>query len=302
MKELEERLCNGAYSDAELVTHLQDQNATLREHLLECHKKFNSLQVSMKALASMSAVALGIERVESVKEVGRTHYHVCQSTNSAYETEFASDALCARCKKTLADDHEDAVNPAASPDSSQDHCHLKSPELGDSSMQELSNNINNSNHREADESGDHYDGKDYRPTPTSSAEALGTAWADLAARPPEEVQPVQDFSLDYFSAIDCDEKFEHDELLAVKMPNCPTPLCLDLVFTEDLGPLRYKNILETSPAIGRRPFKLKKTNSPFSDHIDALEQCIAWNYSRWSTSPLRDEQYVPGVLQVDMDN
>lgn len=82
MKELEDRLQNGSYSDVEWVTHLQDQNSTLREQLLECHKKFTSLQVSMKALANASALALGIESLDGVNEVCTNDHSVLQSTNT----------------------------------------------------------------------------------------------------------------------------------------------------------------------------------------------------------------------------
>lgn len=69
MKELEERIKSGSCTDAEWMTRLQDQNAALREQLLDCHKKVTSLQVSMQALANASAVALVMERVDSVNEV-----------------------------------------------------------------------------------------------------------------------------------------------------------------------------------------------------------------------------------------
>jgi hypothetical protein len=80
LKELEERLHDGISSDAEWKIYLQDQNAALREQLLECHKKFVSLQVSMKALVDASALALGIESLHDVKEVRLEKQDALQST------------------------------------------------------------------------------------------------------------------------------------------------------------------------------------------------------------------------------
>jgi hypothetical protein len=69
MRDLEERSQTGPCSDAERVKQLQDQNVELREHLLECHQKFNSLQVSLNALARSSALVLGISNIDHVDEV-----------------------------------------------------------------------------------------------------------------------------------------------------------------------------------------------------------------------------------------
>lgn len=76
IKELEERLQarggggrTGGGSENEWVTHLQDRNAALRDQLLQCHKKFTSLQVSMKALADATALALDIEGIDEVGEI-----------------------------------------------------------------------------------------------------------------------------------------------------------------------------------------------------------------------------------------
>jgi hypothetical protein len=66
IKELEERLGQEPMSEAARTKQLQDTNATLRKQLLDCHKKFCSLQISMKTLAATTAVALGLDPLEDV--------------------------------------------------------------------------------------------------------------------------------------------------------------------------------------------------------------------------------------------
>jgi hypothetical protein len=97
-----------------------------------------------------------------------------------------------------------------------------------------------------------------------------------------------------FSPLDSTEQFENggQNHLSAKDRFCPEPLSMNLVMSEDLGPLRYRNILETLPPRACQSSKFKKTNSLFSDHIDALEHCVGWSCSRWSTSPIPDDRYV----------
>ncbi|PPJ61062.1 hypothetical protein CBER1_07395 [Cercospora berteroae] len=58
IQELEERL-----EKASTPAELQDQNAKLRQQLLEIHKKAVSIQISLKAVADSAAQALGMENV-----------------------------------------------------------------------------------------------------------------------------------------------------------------------------------------------------------------------------------------------
>ena len=63
IQELEERLEKTSGPDVAWAMQLQDQNAQLREHLLQVYKKATSLQISMKALADAATQALGIDIV-----------------------------------------------------------------------------------------------------------------------------------------------------------------------------------------------------------------------------------------------
>ena len=69
IKELEERLDTDPISDATLTAQLRDRNATLRNQLLDCHKKITSLQISMYALVDSTALALGFDSSEDVSRV-----------------------------------------------------------------------------------------------------------------------------------------------------------------------------------------------------------------------------------------
>jgi hypothetical protein len=66
IKELEERLDQEPISDAARTAQLQDMNAILRKQLLDCHKKVCSLQISMKTLATATALALGLDAPDDV--------------------------------------------------------------------------------------------------------------------------------------------------------------------------------------------------------------------------------------------
>ena len=60
IKELEDRLESRPLSEAGRVAELEDRNMFLRDQLLDCHKKLESLQVTLKALAESTANALGM--------------------------------------------------------------------------------------------------------------------------------------------------------------------------------------------------------------------------------------------------
>ena len=61
IKELEEKLDSRPLSENSRVLELEKQNAFLRERLLNCHKKLESLQVTLRALSDATANAVGIE-------------------------------------------------------------------------------------------------------------------------------------------------------------------------------------------------------------------------------------------------
>jgi myosin heavy subunit len=60
IKELEERLDGNPFESAR-IKQLEDQNQRLRGQLLSCHKKLESLSLSMKALADAAATSIGLE-------------------------------------------------------------------------------------------------------------------------------------------------------------------------------------------------------------------------------------------------
>ena len=66
VQELEERLQDLTRPDAARMAQLQDQNAALRNQLLECHKKLTSFQISVQELERTVAEALGIASNDQV--------------------------------------------------------------------------------------------------------------------------------------------------------------------------------------------------------------------------------------------
>jgi hypothetical protein len=61
IKELEERLSGHSQGESARIKEIEEQNRQLRDQLLSCHKKLESLSLSMKALADCAAKSLGIE-------------------------------------------------------------------------------------------------------------------------------------------------------------------------------------------------------------------------------------------------
>ena len=61
IKELEERLSGHPQGESARIKEIEEQNQQLRDQLLSCHKKLESLSLSMKALADCAAKSLGIE-------------------------------------------------------------------------------------------------------------------------------------------------------------------------------------------------------------------------------------------------
>lgn len=141
----------------------------------------------------------------------------------------------------------------------------------------------------------HYltDGQEARLPQESASKPPDNANTDFAEPADNDEAPT--LNLDYLSTLEGTDKFDisdNNHMLIASSGYCPEPLSLDLIFPEDLGPQQYKNILETSPSVGCKSFDVKNTNSSFSDHIDALERCVLWNYSRWNTAQMLDERYV----------
>ncbi len=58
IKELEQRLETRPVSETERIAELEDRNAFLASRLFYCHKKLESLQVTIKALSDSTAEAL----------------------------------------------------------------------------------------------------------------------------------------------------------------------------------------------------------------------------------------------------
>ena len=61
IRELEERLDSRPLSEKSRVHDLEQQNGFLRDQLLICHKKLESLQVTLCAISDSTASAIGME-------------------------------------------------------------------------------------------------------------------------------------------------------------------------------------------------------------------------------------------------
>jgi DNA-binding Lrp family transcriptional regulator len=68
IKELEERLDSRPLSENSRVRELEQQNVVLRDHLLTCHKKLESLQVTLRAISDSTANAVGMEVSQFVSD------------------------------------------------------------------------------------------------------------------------------------------------------------------------------------------------------------------------------------------
>lgn len=216
------------------------------------------------------------------------------STDIVRKTESVSgNTLCARCKRALAEQGGAVPDPATSTYSNQGNSH-STPGLTNVHGRELSSNPSDSNDDDAN-TGDFEAGDREQQIPQGSApEDLNRLQAEFEQQR-DSTQSASGVDFDYFATIDSSDKFDmldDHQQLTIKSTYCPGPISMDLIFSEDLGPLIYKNILKTAPSITCRSIKLRRTNSVFSDHIDALEHWVGWSYSRWGISPILDDQYV----------
>lgn len=72
IKELEERL--DGHPESAKIKELENQNQQLRDQLLSCHKKLESLSLSMKALADAAATSIGLETSNGTSKVPPSHH------------------------------------------------------------------------------------------------------------------------------------------------------------------------------------------------------------------------------------
>lgn len=79
IKELEERLESRPLSENSRVQELEEQNVALRDHLLTCHKKLESLQVTLRAISDSTANAVGME-VSQVVPNDRRDQNICANS------------------------------------------------------------------------------------------------------------------------------------------------------------------------------------------------------------------------------
>lgn len=207
----------------------------------------------------------------------------CQLTNTFCKIESTSQRLCTRCKQ--AEIGEDEGCPAQGPPTPSDHAtHLveaPSSNNGDGHDGELGNQDCQAFEQEP------------QTLPTSATEASNRPWTDSFDR--STLHPELNLSQDYIQPVDCPEQSQLlDENLhtALKDRYSPGSLSLGLFLSEDLGPLKYKNILMAAPSVISPSVSLRRTNSHFSDHIDALEQCVCLGWSRWRPFAAREQQYV----------
>lgn len=61
IKELEERLQWATRSESDLNANLEETNKQLRLQLLDCHKRLESLRVTLKAITDSVAASVGME-------------------------------------------------------------------------------------------------------------------------------------------------------------------------------------------------------------------------------------------------
>ncbi|KAJ8060764.1 hypothetical protein OCU04_011068 [Sclerotinia nivalis] len=75
IKDLEKKLEWASKPESDQNAKLEETNKTLRSQLLECHKKLESFQVTLKALADSVAYALGIEQKPTSELEPTLHGH-----------------------------------------------------------------------------------------------------------------------------------------------------------------------------------------------------------------------------------
>ncbi|PIA94602.1 hypothetical protein CB0940_08981 [Cercospora beticola] len=253
IQELEERL-----EKTSTPAELQDQNAKLRQQLMEIHKKAVSIQISLKAVADSAAQALGMENVPLDSFVTAIDSRERSVSGKAASATPGSTIELARASDRM---NVPTSNPEAYVPEGYGHEHAASSQtIRDggagihSALQEQRWHNFNPNYSSSNfgAPGPVFQYTDNLPMGKSHSTANGFVQQAMSLMPLQSSQ---------------------------------------------LGPERYQDLVERSMAHGNMSL-VKRTNSIFSDHIDTYEPCLAHHSTFAAKRHLGDEKLASAISCV----
>lgn len=296
MKDLEERLQGGSLPDKEWITQLQDRNASLRDQLLECHKKFTSLQVSIKSITDATALVLGIESIDSHGS-DQVRILSIDVTRLIIHSQNGNKILCPRCKRSRSIECEAAVHaiPSLESDIGQSDTFTSGDDDGGLNEEQtaLWTGIDADLVTDINIVGG-YDGQ-YEPVVPGGNDSSHHLFATQAPIP--EFQPI-DRRFMPNSHFTIGGGLQNDDALMPTTASDGNGVRLSSLgyhLPQSLGPDTYAAIKNMAPFMDRLS-GLRRTNSALSDHIDALEYCLSVKSSHLGFRATKDERFVPNCF------
>jgi hypothetical protein len=304
MKELEERLGKEPVSDAARTAELQDTNAALRKQLLDCHKKVRSLQISMKTLATATALALGIDGSDDVDVCTRLSLQRLFSNLLSTQTSN-STRLCSRCQRSV--DNEDHPPSPDESDSSQTSrpvlgqleeessnqtdSHLQTPQMPDNDCT-MDNSINPMHNQSLPEHEMQVESvaiiENRRPFPRHHQGPLQPPTINLDRL---EFGPA----LERFDSLSSHRGGLSTDNAGTNALGSLLQFPMSLTVT-DMGFEQYGQIMDRSPYINlSSQMPLRRTNSIFSDHISAIEYFLQQRWLKQCPTTFNQDQFIESI-------
>ena len=257
IKELEEQLGTESTPDAIQTAQLRDRNAALRNQLLDCHKKITSLQISMNMLAESTALALGLEPSGDAIRVSASEQHLSDKLSRQPQ-----QRRCSRCSST--NDAEDR--------------HISSDE-GYSS--------HTSRHD--------YDLIEEEPYGHAETDLDGMHMSDNEPVLVPEVPPVLDFcGLSDDFALPLGENRQmlghYGNIEFIPAPQIRSFSCSDMGMGQYADLVSRSQLLDSHSRTG-----LRRTNSLFSDHLDAVEYFLHQKRLKRGLGNSKEAQFMASV-------
>ncbi|KIW34799.1 uncharacterized protein PV07_01554 [Cladophialophora immunda] len=265
IKELEDRLESRPSSETERIAELEDRNTFLANRLFECHKKLESLQVTIKALSEATAEAL--------------------------------DMVINKDKKKDSDANKEVEDEVARPTSvPSSTSHVSSPSLRDVAVSAPRSDSTSKGGIVVPDST--YDATHQRPEILATV----TNWSDMDTGYDEipddfkdALQAAISHDPDIFASLDLLDSSGSNNGATFIDTNNPLVwenMIADPIFQQRLsftfpqmGPSTYSAAENHGPVLVRGPHgQLHRTTSPWSDHITTLEYFLR---QKWKSLGLR---------------
>ncbi|KAM0130282.1 hypothetical protein ACHAP3_007421 [Botrytis cinerea] len=260
IKDLEKKLEWASKPESDQNAKLEETNSVLRGQLLDCHKKLESFQVTLKALADSVAYSLGIEKTPV--DIDPTTHNNDDSDDAEAEGPPAQD------EGKNEEIKQSEWSPDNGPSLSSNFYDFSEIPTTSVPSQSIQTTLRLSPKPQAPQSNIH--GKSNIET--------GTLVTSILPRLPSNDLP-------HFSSREVYN---------------PTHLTISSTYEQMMGTVQYNSYLGNESLIAQeQTLQINHTNSPFSDHITVFENVLRQKLSK-STALIRsNERCAPLLFEHD---